>query len=167
MYQSSVALQEIFNSFLSSCFFLVFFPLSTPAVQSSPHPITSHEPPTLWDPESRVSSLHLLLKKKESLFTLSLFSSLFSHLLFRLLALHAGGGRLEVRCHGDRQNLPLGVCDRVRPGNRGPLPPASLRLRLVTAERSGFAAALRRPVVNWSDWLSVRSWPIRRQSFES
>lgn len=49
------------------------------------------------------------------------------------LCLPTGGGRLEVCRHGDRQNLPLGVCDRVRPGNDGAVPPASLWLRLLTA----------------------------------
>lgn len=47
-----------------------------------------------------------------------------------------GGGRLEVRCHGDRQDLPVGVCDCVRPGDRGPVRSTAVWLRLVTTALS-------------------------------
>lgn len=40
----------------------------------------------------------------------------------------AGGGRLEVRGDGHRQDFPLGFRDGVRAGNTGTLPPAAHRL---------------------------------------
>lgn len=42
--------------------------------------------------------------------------------------LSSGGGWLEVRGHGHRQDLPVGLCDRVCAGNTGTLPPACHQL---------------------------------------
>lgn len=71
-----------------------------------------------------------------------------------------GGGRLEIRCHGDRQNLPLGVCDRVCPGNNRPVPPASLWLCLLTARRDSLDGlqALREP--SGALWLLFSGWLV-------
>lgn len=40
------------------------------------------------------------------------------------LFIFSGGGWLEIRCHGHRQDFPLGFCDSVCAGNTGTLPPA-------------------------------------------
>lgn len=40
-----------------------------------------------------------------------------------------GPGRLEVCCHGDRQDLPVGLCPCVYPGNSRSLPPATFTSR--------------------------------------
>lgn len=52
--------------------------------------------------------------------------------------LPAGGGRLEVRGDGHRQDLPLGFCDGVRAGNSGTLPPATHRLHEMKKRRAGW-----------------------------
>lgn len=52
----------------------------------------------------------------------------------------AGGRWLEVCCHGDWQNLPMGFCDRVCPGDSGPLPSTPFWIRLITPHRGAFTA---------------------------
>lgn len=63
---------------------------------------------------------------------------MYTHRRSKLLSFSLGGGRLEVRRHGHRQDLPVGFCDSVCAGNTGTLPPAAhqlLKMRRLSSSR--------------------------------
>lgn len=81
-------------------------------------------------------------------------------LLYRIVFSFSGGGWLEVCCHGDRQDIPLGLHNGLHPWNPGPLPAACYWLSVITKKQLRFIAISNQAnppffFSIWTNWITL------------